>query len=174
MLLAQTDGDRLDRAVDEVAQAVRRPGRAVRTLVDARYVGQSHETTVEWSIGDGWPSLIDRFHSEHQVRNGFARPGDPVEVVTVRAEATGTPAVRWEDLPRWSPDGDPRRGERAVITATSGAPATVDAMVWWRPSLPTKAEVTGPAVIEEHGVDHLGRPGRAGEGPRAASLEVAW
>ena len=174
VLLAQTDGDRLDRAVDEVARVVRRPGRAVRTLVDARYVGQSHETTVEWSVGDGWPSLIDSFHSEHRVRNGFARPGDPVEVVTVRAEATGTPAVRWEDLPRWSPDGDPRRGERAVITETDGAPTTVDATVWWRPALPTNAEVTGPAVIEGTESTTWVGPGERAKVHPSGALEVEW
>ncbi|HEX2368527.1 MAG TPA: hydantoinase/oxoprolinase family protein, partial [Acidimicrobiia bacterium] len=136
VLLVPPDNDRLNRAVEEVARAVRRPGRAVRALVDARYVGQSHETTVEWSLGDGWDRLIESFHNEHRVRNGFSRIGDPVEVVTVRAEAVGAPAAEWDDLPDWRPEGDPGRGERPVITDAGETTASV----WWRPALSVGAE----------------------------------
>ena len=175
VLLVPADGDRLDRAVDEVAKAVRRPGRVVRTLVDARYVGQSHETTVEWAPGDRWDHLVETFHNEHRVRNGFARIGDPVEVVTVRAEAVGQPSARWDDLPPLRPSGEPARGERAVVTATGDATsAVVDATVWWRPALPTGAEVIGPAVIEgEESTTWLGPGERASVHPDG-TLEVEW
>ncbi len=108
------------------------------------------------------------FHNEHRVRNGFARVGDPVEVVTVRAEAVGQPAARWDDLPPLRPSGEPARGERAVVTATGDATSTVvDATVWWRPALPTGAEVIGPAVIEgEESTTWLGPGERAQCPPR--------
>lgn len=63
---------------------------AVETFVDCRYVGQSHELTV--------PS-VDDFAAEHERRNGFARPDSPIDVVAVRAVATGAPAVDITSLP---------------------------------------------------------------------------
>jgi N-methylhydantoinase A/oxoprolinase/acetone carboxylase beta subunit len=65
-------------------------GADVETALDCRYPGQSHELTV--------PS-VDAFHDEHRRRNGYSRPGEPVEVVAVRAIATGPAAVEAADLP---------------------------------------------------------------------------
>jgi N-methylhydantoinase A/oxoprolinase/acetone carboxylase beta subunit len=62
----------------------------VRTAVDCRYRGQSHEVTV--------PS-VEAFHAAHERRNGYARPGHPVEVVALRAVAVRSPAVALDDLP---------------------------------------------------------------------------
>ena len=92
-----TGSDRLDEVVAGVAARVRahmiadtgQPPVEVRSLVDVRYRGQSHETPVDYRPGDGWGMLTDRFHHAHRERNGFARPGDPIEVVAARAEATG-------------------------------------------------------------------------------------
>ncbi|HEY8526759.1 MAG TPA: hydantoinase/oxoprolinase family protein [Acidimicrobiales bacterium] len=63
---------------------------SVETALDCRYRGQSHELTV--------PSVA-AFHDAHERRNGYARPGHPVEVVAVRATAVRPPAVAIEDLP---------------------------------------------------------------------------
>ena len=170
VLLKPPESAPLERAMDEVAEAVRRPGRTVRTLVDARYVGQSHETTVEWSPGDGWDRLIERLHREHRTRNGFARVGDPVEVVTVRAEAVGTPAAQWEDLPDWRPEGEPARGERSVITPDGDTTASV----WWRPALAAGTELSGPAVIEDTDSTTWVGPGERGRVHPGGALEVEW
>jgi N-methylhydantoinase A/oxoprolinase/acetone carboxylase beta subunit len=62
----------------------------VRTALDCRYVGQSHELTV----GD-----VRAFHAEHRVRNGFDRPDAPVEVVALRATARRPSPVAADDLP---------------------------------------------------------------------------
>ena len=62
----------------------------VDTAVDCRYKGQSHELTVG-AVGD--------FGPEHARRNGFDRPGAPVEVVAVRARARRPPVLSMEDLP---------------------------------------------------------------------------
>jgi N-methylhydantoinase A/oxoprolinase/acetone carboxylase beta subunit len=66
------------------------PGVDVATALDCRYRGQSHELTV--------PS-VEAFADEHRRRNGYARPGDPVEVIAVRAVATRPPAVDPAALP---------------------------------------------------------------------------
>jgi N-methylhydantoinase A/oxoprolinase/acetone carboxylase beta subunit len=62
----------------------------VRTALDCRYVGQSHELTV----GD-----VGAFHAEHRARNGFDRPDAPVEVVALRATARRPSPVAAGDLP---------------------------------------------------------------------------
>ena len=61
----------------------------VTTAVDCRYAGQSHELTVE-SVGD--------FPDEHRRRNGYARPGAPVEVVALRPRRR-PPPLTVDDLP---------------------------------------------------------------------------
>ena len=120
--------------------------RAAAVIVDMRYLGQAHETSVPYAEGEPWEALCERFHRLHAERNGFSRPTDPVEAVTVRAEAVGSPALRWADLPEFEPEpGEPRLGARAVV----GRSGPVEAQVWWRPALPVDAEVVGPAIIAE-------------------------
>ena len=113
------DRGRLPLAARDLLAATRRrieadSGRAAATavlIVDMRYLGQAHETSVPYTEGESWEVLCERFHRLHAERNGFARPTDPVEAVTVRAEAVGLPALRWDDLPAFEPEvGDPRRG----------------------------------------------------------------
>ena len=104
----------LDRALEVVAREARRlvgDAAVVETAVDCRYVGQSHELTVQH------PS---DFPAEHERVNGHARPGAPVEVVAVRARATRPAAVDVGELP-------------AVHRTTVRGPAVVpeaDCTVW--------------------------------------------
>jgi len=119
------DHEGIDEARRELAVQARRAvggdsGDAeVTTSVDCRYAGQSHELTV---------ARMDDFAGEHRRRNGYARPGAPVEIVALRAQARREPAVTIEDL---GPPPTPR-------SATNG-PAVVaepDCTVWvpegWR------------------------------------------
>ncbi len=62
----------------------------VELALDCRYAGQSHELTV--------PD-IDAFADEHRRRNGYARPGAPIEVVALRARARRPAPLNPEDLP---------------------------------------------------------------------------
>jgi N-methylhydantoinase A/oxoprolinase/acetone carboxylase beta subunit len=66
------------------------PDATTETFFDCRYAGQSHELTV---------TDVAAFHAEHARRNGYARPDAPVEVVAVRARATGPVPGRLDDLP---------------------------------------------------------------------------
>jgi len=142
----------------------------VTAYADTRYRGQSHETSVPYRPGEGWACLAARFHRAHRQRNGFDRPGDPIEVVTVRAEAVGSPALRWEDLPPPRPHGDPDRGCREVLTADG----PVEAAVWWRPALAPGAEVVGPAVVEEPDATTWLGSGERGVVHATGALEVSW
>jgi N-methylhydantoinase A/oxoprolinase/acetone carboxylase beta subunit len=64
-------------------------GAVVETSLDCRYAGQSHELTV---------ATVDEFPAEHGRRNGYSRPGAPVEVVALRAAARAPAALHPEDL----------------------------------------------------------------------------
>ncbi|MDH3397180.1 MAG: hydantoinase/oxoprolinase family protein [Acidimicrobiia bacterium] len=173
-----TEGNRIDdvvagvviRAREHMLAETGRSAVEVRSMVDVRYRGQSHETPVTYQPGDRWEVLADRFHQAHHERNGFARPGDPIEVVAARAEAIGEPAMRWSDLPEIVPSGEPRRGTRTVLTG--GGPQ--EASVWWRPALVAGAEVVGPAIIEEPEATAYLQPGERTTVHPSGALEVTW
>ena len=78
-------------------------GAEVTTSVDCRYAGQSHELTV---------ATVDAFAGEHVRRNGYSRPGSPVEVVALRASARTPATVRAEDL--GTVERSPARGPSVV------------------------------------------------------------
>ena len=100
--------------------------------VDARYRGQSHELEVAVDHPD-WVALTTSFHRTHLERFGFERPGEEVEIVNVRAVATGVAPITWEDLPPIPEEGS--------AVASDG--------VWKRGSLPAGFSVDGPAVVIE-------------------------
>ena len=85
------------------ARALVGDGAEVTTSVDCRYAGQSHELSV---------AAVDDFADEHARRNGYSRPGAPVEVVALRASARTAPVVRPEDLQ--PVDRQPVRGPYVV------------------------------------------------------------
>ncbi|HSJ27059.1 MAG TPA: hydantoinase/oxoprolinase family protein [Acidimicrobiia bacterium] len=144
-------GDELDRAAARIAVETRRSFRTavgpepeeVAISVDMRYVGQAHETTVPFRPGEPPESLVDRFHEAHRRRNGFDRPDDAVEAVTVRASAAGRPAVSVESLPGLEPAGEAEVGRRHVLTASG----STDVAVFRRPGLRPGREIRGPAVV---------------------------
>ena len=164
VMLRSGDVDRLDTAITDVRRDAReRLGSsggmqpAIASYVDVRYLGQSHEISVTYEPGDGWDSLARRFHRSHSDRNGFSRPDDPIEAVTVRAEVTGVPALSWDRLPAPDPVGERIAGSRSILTA-EGA---VEATLYRRAALAPGDELAGPCFIEEteatsylHGDDH--------------------
>jgi N-methylhydantoinase A/oxoprolinase/acetone carboxylase beta subunit len=91
----------------------------VQGWFDCRYAGQGHEISV---------GSIAGFHAEHERRNGFARPGAPIEVIALRASARLASPVALGDLPDPGGRGRPVAGP-AVI-------AEPDCTVWvaegWR------------------------------------------
>jgi N-methylhydantoinase A/oxoprolinase/acetone carboxylase beta subunit len=116
------------------------PDAAVDTAIDCRYRGQSHELTV---------TDADAFAEEHRRRNGYARPGEPVEVIAVRAVATRPPAVDPGDLP------DPA----ARIDAPVEGPAVIaepDCTIWVADGWVARPGEAGALVLRRSGAG--GRP----------------
>lgn len=132
-----------DAASTDYTQFVGSLPERVGISVDMRYVGQAHETPVDFDPTQGTMSLVERFHAMHERRNGFRRPDDPVEVVTVRASAVGRAALRVDQLPEHRGSGDSVIGSRQVRTASGD----FSAVVHRRAGLATGAELVGPAVV---------------------------
>jgi N-methylhydantoinase A len=142
----------------------------LNTYVDVRYRHQSHELTVRCKPGDTWDEIASRFHELHKVRNGFARVGDPVEMVTVRAEAVGVPAVRMEDLNAPTTARQSVKGSRPVVTARGEE----DVAVHHRAGLAVGTAVDGPAVIEEAEATTFLDHGETAVVLQDGSLEISW
>jgi N-methylhydantoinase A len=106
----------------------------------------------------------------HFDRNGYSRPDDPIEAVTLRAEATGVAALSWDQLPPPDPEGDRVVGTRPVLTND----AQVEAIVYRRAGLAPGDEVTGPALIEESEATSYLHAGDHGVVLDSGAIEVGW
>jgi N-methylhydantoinase A len=125
------------------AEAVGSPPRTVELAALARYAGQSHELTVVIEPAGGSDRLIAAFDAEHRQRNGFAREGDQVELVGVRATATAPSGV---EVPAPYPDS-PATQRRTVHTGEGFEQVDVHS----RAGLGSGSRISGPAVIEDGG-----------------------
>ncbi len=126
------------------------PGRVRCTRsVDVRYRGQGYELSVPFT-----PSLLSRFHQQHQRRYGYSHPGREVELVTLRLRAmipTRMPASRFH-------------AETERRKAVAGSRVFVGgkfqpARIYDRASLETGRRHAGPAVITEYSATTFVPPG---------------
>jgi N-methylhydantoinase A/oxoprolinase/acetone carboxylase beta subunit len=92
-------------------------GATVELSLDCRYAGQSHELTV---------ADVDAFEAEHARRNGYARPGAPIEVVALRARAQAIAPLDVTSLPA------PARGDVVGPAVVAEADCTVWVPDRWR------------------------------------------
>lgn len=122
----------------------------VALACDVRYVGQYHEIAVpllaeEAETGD-LSGVAKRFHEAHDRLYGYALPGTPLELVNVRAVATGlTEKPRLPEVGS-GPATDARRGRRPMWLAEERAFAPVDVFDGER--LGAGARLDGPAIAE--------------------------
>jgi N-methylhydantoinase A/oxoprolinase/acetone carboxylase beta subunit len=102
-----SDTSGVETALDQLGRsavvALAEPVDVLELAVDCRYAGQSHELTV--------PSAAD-FPEEHERRNGYVRPGHPIEVVALRASARGRAPSSVTGLP--DVDRQTGRGPRVI------------------------------------------------------------
>jgi len=98
--------------------------------VDVRYLGQSHELEV---VAGSWDETRRRFEALHVQRFGFDRPDEPIEVVNVRAAASGSAPLSWSDLPSVPSNSTPQHRDG----------------IWQRETLPAGFEIDGPGVVVE-------------------------
>ena len=120
-----------------------------RYFLDMRYSGQEHTVKVPVDRSeDDVNRLLERFHSTHEGEFAF-RLANPVEIVNFHV-AIIVRNPKTAQMPRecnQNPDASiAKTGSRRVYFDGDG---TLQALVYERSSLLVRAEINGPAVIEE-------------------------
>jgi N-methylhydantoinase A len=137
--------------------------RRLARTVDMRYYGQNYELSV--ALPDGaitaatMQALLAGFADVHRQRYGFAAAGDPVQLVTLRVEATGT--VRKAELLA-HPDAGPDASAAIVHQRPVWLAETRDfaaTPIYARDSLRPGNRFAGPAIVEQMDATTLVPPG---------------
>ncbi|HYF06457.1 MAG TPA: hydantoinase/oxoprolinase family protein, partial [Acetobacteraceae bacterium] len=126
----------------------------IEIAADMRYHGQAFELLIPWgqiraSDAAALDTLVAAFHAAHRQRFSYANPGDPVEIVTLRATAIGHLPKPEVGEPQPAPR-PARKGQRPVFCDG----AWRDVPVWDREALTQADRIEGPAVIEEAFATH--------------------
>jgi N-methylhydantoinase A len=134
-------------ALRELAASVGDAEPRIRRAGAMRYEGQNYELEVEIPDGElddgGWQALLERFEVEHERQYGFALPGEPVELINLRATAfldEGPITSRRPQVEQRTPSS------RLVHFGDSDA---VDCPVVMRDGLEPGRRLTGPIVVQE-------------------------
>ena len=137
----------------------------VERAADLRYVGQGYELRVPVDperLDEVWPA----FHARHRQEYGHDFPGNPVELVAVRATGLGrTPAP---PEPAAGTGGDARVGERDVVFGAT----RVRAAIVERARLVPGDRVEGPAIVVQTDTTLVVPPGYAATADEAGNLLV--
>ncbi|HTS48745.1 MAG TPA: hydantoinase/oxoprolinase family protein [Bryobacteraceae bacterium] len=147
-VLNRPDIEREFERLESAARKQQRRAELVRSA-DIRYAGQSYELTVPWQ-----PANPARpFHREHQRVYGYANPGRPIEIVTIRVRARSRVA---------KPKLARRREKNAAAKPTLRRIYTAGA--WRQTPVFTRANMSnqtqrGPALVIDYGSTTLIPPG---------------
>ena len=137
--------------------------RQITRTVDMRYAGQNYELAVPLPDGPvtagSLAALADGFAKEHQRMYGFVAEGEPVQLVTFRAEATGlVRKAHFSPSPEHGPDAYAAViGKRDVWLPEAGGFVTCP--IYDRAALEAGNRVAGPAIIEQMDSTTLVLPG---------------
>ncbi len=120
----------------------------IRWEIDMRYLGQSHELTIEVPVGESDLRETSRlrFERRHEEQYGYCLPGRAVEWVTARVVGTS----RWKSTQKFKTDI--RDVElRAVSTrAVYISPEHEEyVQVYRRDEIPVDVVIQGPAIVEQ-------------------------
>ena len=137
---------------------------AARRFLDARYVGQSYELTVEYPAanrrGDLRRSLVERFYRAHLQRFGYADRKEPVEVVNLRLKLQldmDKPALTPQS--QGPPDPVGAQLSEAQVLFSTGPQQTP---VYQRDRLQSGNRISGPAMVVQMDTTIVVPPGWAG------------
>lgn len=121
--------------------------------LDMRYLGQSHELTINIAPGITSDSIAEKFHRSHQRRFTYHRPDAPIEVVNLRI-------ISMAQIPQpqidWQVSKSPKMNQ-----SNSEAITFNEKRVWFeglkklcrlykREELPEEAQFNGPALIFQY------------------------
>ena len=138
--------------------------RKINRWADMRYVGQEHAVTIE--LPEALFKKQDRggikkaFDAEHLLRYGTCAPGEPAEIVSLRATVTGImkkPAL--ERIAKGSAAAPKAALLGMRIVNFDNRKAAVKTPVYSRETLKAGNKIAGPALIEEHASTTVVFPG---------------
>ncbi len=129
------------------------PDRRITRTVDMRYAGQNYELPI--ALPDGpvteasLAALASGFAEAHRRMYGFVAEGEPLQLVTFRAEAAGlVRKAQFQPAPERGPDASAAiMGKRDVWLPEAGGFVTCP--VYDRTALAPGNRITGPAIIEQ-------------------------
>lgn len=139
------------------------PARRLTRTADMRYAGQNYELAVPLPDGPITAATIQAlaagFADSHKQRYGFIAEGEPVQLVTLRLEATGVvPKAELKAYPDGGPDASGAViGRRPVWFPEAGD--FVDTPVYGRDKLEPGNRFTGPAIVEQMDTTTVVPPG---------------
>jgi N-methylhydantoinase A len=131
----------------------------MRRTLDLRYRSQAFELNLE--LGDEPLATVEAaFHQRHQAAYGHSDPTAAIELVNARLSAygvVGKPAAERHRTEAVSLDAALIERRRVRFDG-----AAHDCPVWERERLPARAELSGPAIVEEFGATTVVPPGWRG------------
>jgi N-methylhydantoinase A len=168
--LATAERELRAEAIEELQASVGAVDAKVMRRAALRYDGQNFELEVEIPDeeldGGGWAALLARFESEHERQYGFVLPGEPIELINLRATAYVEDEAAFPAPPAFV-DHEP--ASRTVWFADD----PVDACpVLLRESLHAGEALSGPAVIQEPDSTTLVWPGDSVRVLASGTLEL--
>lgn len=149
-------------------------GVRVAYAADLRYAGQAYELEVPIAApldAAGLAAAELAFHAVHERVYGYGRPGQPVELVNLRAVHTfpvPRPAIRPADGPGGS-GGAARVGERPAHFAGTGF---VPTPVFARGRLAPGTRLPGPAIVEQPDTTTVIPPGWTAHAEPSGALRI--
>jgi N-methylhydantoinase A len=150
------------------------PQQRLLRSVDLRYRGQAFELNVAVAGTDGAPDLAAveaAFHRAHRATYGHADPGAAIELVNARLVAFG-------QVPKPAPEpyrSASRALDEALVERRAAwfSGARHECPVWERERLPERADIAGPAIVEEFGATTVVLPGWRGALDEHGNLRFA-
>ncbi|MEX2616495.1 MAG: hydantoinase/oxoprolinase family protein [Alphaproteobacteria bacterium] len=157
------------------SEALDESGLAHEWGADLRYRGQAFELTLP--IADGvidaaaLDTLTGEFHRQHEGVNGYAMPGHPVEIVTLRLAVVAArhSGARDDRKPAEAPVADAIATRRQVWFRETGF---VETPVYDRELLHPGHGFTGPAIVEQTDSTTVVPPGAAVDVDATGSLQI--
>ena len=132
---------------------------------DMRYVGQEHAVTVELPTelfaAEDRDGIKRCFDAVHETRYGYASPGEPAEIVSLRCAVVGfmkKPRQQTIAAGGAEPPAKAFRGNRLVYFADAGF---VETPTYDRAELVASNKISGPALVEEYASTTVVHPGDA-------------
>lgn len=144
-----TEFEKLEQRAREEMEAT---GIDFERLVDARYIGQSHELTIPHHTD--WQAQREAFDKAHEQRYGFRDPDATVEIIVVRLVATiGTPVIPQRRLAAGDAEATPVEHREVYIDGE-----WLKTPIYDREQIPAGAVIPGPAVLNQFDTTTYVRP----------------